>query len=526
MNNRDSHISQRYFYQLKLFINHRYVGLFLAIFAVNLAWDMVLQTKPTLAEITIAQLSALDKNIIYVNPHTGDDSQTGEKLTPVKTITKALEIATSGVTIKLASGTYSKDSGETFPLTVRDNIILKGNIDNQGLKTIIKGGGNFVSPTGAGQNVAIAALKNAGGITGITVTNNHSRGHGLWVESASPQIAANTFTRNGNTGLSVNGKSSPVIENNYFYNNSGNGLLIYGTSKPEVIKNTFEQTGFGVSVVQNAAPTLIDNTFDGNRIGIILEGNAQGILRENEIINSEEFGLTAISKSRVNLGTSSEPGKNIFRNNRRLDIQNATTNEIVAVGTEVQGNTDGQINFTGGEFIAANETNPNQTSLPTLLDSSQSTVPRPNITAPETPKVDTTANLSLPSPPPVMEKSVGNKELVFNSSNSDTSDFASTKTEPVPFPPTINNSALGANTSQVASLSDVLGSSIQIKYKVLVEALSTLEESEVRAIYPQAFKTVFEGQSLLQIGAFNSWNKAKEAEETLIDLGLETFVLE
>lgn len=540
MNNRDSLISWRYASRLRLVTNYRYTGLFLTILTVNIAWHMVLQAKPILAQITVAQFSALDKNIIYVNPQLGDDSQVGEKLTPVKTITKALEIATSGTTIKLASGTYSEESGETFPLIIKKNITLKGNTENQGAKTIISGSGNFTSPTGAGQNVAIAALRDTAGVIGITVTNNHSRGHGLWVESASPNIAANTFTRNGNTGLSLNGKSSPVVENNYFYNNSGNGLLIYGTSQPEIIKNTFEQTGFGVSVVQNAAPALISNTFDGNRIGIILEGNSQGILRDNEIINSEEFGLTAISQSRVDLGTSSEPGKNIFRSNKKLDIQNATNHEIVAVGTEVQGNIDGRINFSGGEFVTASNTNNTQSSLPPLPESSKSTQPalppllesskstetRPNIPAPETPKIDTTANLNLPAPPPVMEKSIGNKELVFTASDSSSSDSAPIKTEPVPFPPSVNPSALGANTSQVASLSDVLGSSSQIKYKVLVEALNIVEESEVKAIYPQAFKTFFEGQSLLQIGAFNSWDKAKQAEETLIDLGLETFVLE
>ena len=90
---------------------------------------------------------------------------------------------------------------------------------------------------------------------------------------------------------------------------------------------------------------ITENSFDGNRIGIIFEGNAQGTLRNNEIINSEESGLTAIAQSRVDLGTDTEPGNNIFRSNKKLDIQNATSNEIVAVGTEVQGDTQGSINL-------------------------------------------------------------------------------------------------------------------------------------------------------------------------------------
>ena len=54
-------------------------------------------------------------------------------------------------------------------------------------RLLLKERGYFISPTGAGQNIAIAALKDAGGIIGVTITNKHSRGHGLWIESANPK---------------------------------------------------------------------------------------------------------------------------------------------------------------------------------------------------------------------------------------------------------------------------------------------------------------------------------------------------
>ena len=107
-------------------------------------------------------------------------------------------------------------------------------------------------------------------------------------------------------------------------------------------------------MVQDSAAVLEDNQFDSNRIGIILEGNSQAVLRDNEIINSLESGLTAIAQSRVDLGTNNESGNNIFRSNRKLDIQNATNDEIPAVGTEVQGDTVGNINFDRGTFVATN----------------------------------------------------------------------------------------------------------------------------------------------------------------------------
>ena len=461
---------------------------------------------------------SVERNIIYVNPKSGNDSQSGEQAHPLKTITQALENAESGAKIQLAIGTYSEETGEIFPLIIDRQITLQGNIKNQGHNIVIKGSGDFVSPTGAGQNVAIAVLKDVEKVAGITITNNHSRGHGLWVESSNPEIIANTFTRNGNTGMSVNGKSSPLIENNYFYNNSGNGLSIYGTSQPKVIENTFEQTGFGVSLIQNAIATLKDNYFDGNRIGIILEGSSQATLRDNEIVNSLESGLTAIALSRVDLGTTKESGNNVFRSNKKLDIQNATTNEIAAVGTETSGNVRGKINFDRAEYIASANTEQKLRPLLTPLDSNKDSVEQPK--APSA-----TPTSSLPSPPPVGEQN-SVKELVFTASSSAASESADP--EPVPFLPQSDNSALDSNSSEVSSLSDVLGSGSRasVKYKVLVEAVDPYASQKVRSLYPEAFATIYQGKSVLQIGAFNNWDKAKEAEKSLGNLGLETYILE
>ena len=499
----------------------------LIVLTLNTFSSFVFKSQSAHAQENQINSLSLNKNVIYVHPKSGDDSQSGEKSAPFKSITQALKNASPGTKIQLAAGTYSESTGETFPLIVNNKITLQGNTNNQGHKVIIQGGGDFSSPTGAGQKVAIAALKDAARIAGVTIINDHSRGHGLWVESSSPEIVSNTFTRNGNTGLSVNGKSSPLIEDNYFYNNSGNGLLVYGTSQPKVVKNTFEQTGFGVSLVQNANTILNSNYFEGNRIGVILEGNSQAVLRDNEILNSLESGLTAIAKSRVDLGTSKEFGNNVFRSNKKFDIQNATSNEIVAVGTETNGNIAGNINFDRGEFIATADLEQDARPLLTPLDSNNSSAEPAKLPA------ATVETSSLPSPPPVVEQKTSStvkphndKELVFTPSSSTVSETPSR--EPVPSLPQINNSALSSNSSQVSSLSDILGSrgATSIKYKVLVEAVNGYAESEVRSLYPDAFATIYQGEPVLQIGAFNNWDKAKEAEQSLEDLGLETYILE
>ncbi len=324
-----------------------YTASFLAIYLLPFSGAIVTKNQPLLAQSTKSE-----KLTLFVDPNKGDDLNSGTRNSPLQTITQALKIAESNTVISLAPGTYSAATGEKFPLIIRDSITLQGVLGGNGRRVVVMGGGSFISRTGAGQNVAIAATKQTMAIKGLTIINSDNRGHGLWVESANPEISHNTFTRNGNTGLSVNGRSKPLIANNHFRNNGGNGLLIYGQSAPTVTDNLFENTGFGMSLVQQSKALINDNEFRGNRIGLIFEGNSQGKLRGNRIINSWEYGLVAIANSRVDLGSSSQPGENIFRSNKKLAIQNITQNLISASGNQVRGATEGQIDFSDNSIAA------------------------------------------------------------------------------------------------------------------------------------------------------------------------------
>lgn len=285
-----------------------------------------------------------DNQVIYVNPTQGDDQGgRGSENSPFRTITQALMLASPNSIIMLSPGTYSVESGETFPL-ILNNVTIQGSPRSQGHNTIIRGSGDYISPTGAGQSVTIVATS-GGRLTGVTVTNPHDRGYGLWLESANLEITKNTFTRNGGSGIAVNGESQATISRNLFFHNRGNGLVVYGKSRVELRDNTLEKTGFGVSVMENSQIQLENNQIIGNRIGVILEGNAQATLRKNVIEQSTEHGLVAIANAQVDLGTTSESGDNLFISNRGLDIRNLTNNTILAVGTQLSGDFEGSLDF-------------------------------------------------------------------------------------------------------------------------------------------------------------------------------------
>ena len=507
-----------------------------------LSWSLLINLDSVMGQDTIIsnepsqEVSDVSNKIIYVNPTQGNDQAQGKQNSPLKTITQALKNTQPDTVIALASGTYSEETGETFPLIIRKNITLRGTARSQGNNIIIKGGGEFISPTGAGQNVAIAIIKDEVTITGVTVTNPQTRGHGIWIESANPTVSYNSLIGNGNTGVSVNGASKPLIEHNYFFNNLGNGLLVYGTSQPQVSHNLFERTGFGVSVVKNGAVILQENSFKGNRIGIIFEGSSQGILRDNNIFGSLDYGLVAIANSRVDLGTNEQSGGNTFRSNGKFDIQNITKNSIIAVGTQVQGKTSGIIDFAGKNDSLVTI---NNTSINVPEASSQSNLSSPRVNPlpsvenpsssdsvaqrPATTNSVITSGETLPPPPSFPSSDNVASTNSSNGINNNLSSKLNNESKELVF--SAPDSDITASNNRSGSLLSYSNAAPTIRYRVLVEASNPSQQAKVRSLYPDAFRTVYQSKTMLQVGAFSQRGKAEAASRSMANLGLNSHIL-
>ncbi|WP_414619171.1 DUF1565 domain-containing protein [Calothrix sp. CCY 0018] len=302
------------------------------------------------AQTLIAQ-TPVASSIIYVNPQTGTN-QTGGGTTeaaPFKTITFALEQAQPGTVIQLAPGTYSTETGESFPLNIKEGVTLRGDEAGKGQATLITGSGNYTSRTFARQNITILAEKNST-ISGITVTNPESRGTGIWVESTNPNIINSTFTNNLREGVFVTGTGDPTIAGNIFIQNKGNGVSVAKSAKGEIRGNLFQDTGFGLAIGGNSTPLIAENQILQNVDGLFISNSAQPILRKNVIQNNTRDGIVVITTAKPNLGTAEEPGGNLIRNNKRYDVNNATRDiQILAIGNDIdESKIQGQV-----EFVAA-----------------------------------------------------------------------------------------------------------------------------------------------------------------------------
>lgn len=317
--------------------------------------------------------------VIYVNPTSGTDDggASGNQSSPYRTITSALQNATPGTIIQLAPGTYSQQTGEVFPILIKNGVTIQGDDSNNGQNILIFGGGNFVSPTFARQNVTLRTEGNSQ-IVGVTVSNPNTRGTALWIESSNPTIRNNTFVSSKRDGIFISAEGNPQILNNIFAQNAGNGISVARSGRGEIRSNLFQNTGFGISVNDAASPMVIENKIIENRDGIVVSHSAQPTLRNNLIENNIRDGVVAISQAQPNLGTAEDPGQNIIRSNGRYDVYNATRGySLSAVGNEIDpSRISGAV-----EFVAATAEPPTITVSQTTLSDLQGHWAQPYIEA-------------------------------------------------------------------------------------------------------------------------------------------------
>ena len=277
--------------------------------------------------------------LIYVAPNpnpTGDGSPNN----PYPSITAALATKPiAGTVIQLQQGVYSAETGESFPIKLPAGVTLRGEPTARGINTLIRGGGKFISPSFASQNITLLADNDAR-VEGITITNPNTRGTAVWVESGKRvAIANNTFTNSDREGVFLTGTADAIVSENVFKKNGANGLSAVGSSTGEIRNNVFESTGFGLAIGQKSRVNVSNNNILNNTDGIIISNLSAPTLRNNLITDNQRDGVVILKDRKgyptPDLGTSISLGKNTFRNNLGKDLNNNSGVTQVAVGNEL-----------------------------------------------------------------------------------------------------------------------------------------------------------------------------------------------
>ncbi len=353
-------------------------------------------------------------SLIYVAPRANPNGD-GSPNNPYPSIAAALATKpVAGTVIQLQEGLYSAETGESFPIKLPAGVTLRGAPTARGLNTVIRGGGKFVSTSFASQNITLLADNDAR-IEGLTITNPNTRGTAVWVESGQRvAIANNSLINSDREGVFLTGTADAIVSDNVFKKNGANGLSAVGSSKGEIRNNTFESTGFGLAIGQKSRVNVSNNNILNNNDGIVISNLSAPTLRNNLISDNQRDGIVILKDRKgyptPDLGTSTNLGKNVFRNNLGKDLNNNSGVTQVAVGNQLDPKKiAGDIAFVG-EFPTA---------------------PAPQIASTSAPA--TTTSPSVPKTP-------------TNASNVDTVEI----TRPQPFTPPVNPpTALAPSSSSV-----------------------------------------------------------------------------
>jgi hypothetical protein len=271
---------------------------------------------------------------IYVNPTTGNDTYSGSRLKPYKSISRALATKKTPMIIQLAPGTYNAASGEIFPIVIPGGVMVVGNEATKGKDIIIAGNGNYDSRLFGKQNVTLL-LQGNGELIGVTVTNNNVKGSAIWIESSNPTLADSTLTECGREAVFVCGNAKPVITDNIFVKNANAGVVFTGYGKGEILRNVLGNSALGIAMSDFAAPLVADNQLSTNQIGMVISGNARPVLRQNLMTKNSQGGLFINGQAIADLGSSQDPAGNIFNQNQDFDIHNATASRVLSAGNQL-----------------------------------------------------------------------------------------------------------------------------------------------------------------------------------------------
>ncbi len=467
------------------------------------------------------------QKIVFVSPQGSDTIGAGAENQAFRTLTAAIAAnPQEGTIFQLGAGTYSEATGERFPIRLPKSTVLRGNPNVNGNNVVINGGGRFISPTFASQNIAIAAANNSR-IEGVTVTNNNPRGYGLWLESSrNVVIANNNFVRNTHDGIFLTGAANASISNNLFTGNTGSGISALGTSTGEISGNRFENTGFGLSIGQSSQVNLINNQISRNVDGIVISNTAQPTLRGNAIADNQRNGLVILSSGnaspRPDLGTTASQGNNTFFNNREFDINNATTIPIAAMGNQVnRAKVKGLIDLAASRSPV---TNPiaNAAPLPSFPVTSISPAPTgttiavPIETRPNTPNIPKT--VFIPANPPSSNQSLPSPVIATNPNNAPTTitierDYSAPSSSNAPRVAALPPANLDPSTGK------------PFQYRVIVPMTSPVVMQRVKTIVPDAFRLSRSGRTLVQVGAYSDRPAADQLVQKLAQSGLSAEII-
>ncbi len=458
----------------------------------------IAQPLPETAPATLAQASSsASTHLLFVDPRLGQDSQDGSSgRSPLRTITRALELAEPNSVIMLAPGIYSADSGETFPLEVDRQITLQGNPGLYGQGIVIQG---------SAQGSATVMLSGQAALVGVSVTQPQADGYSVWVADGTPLLMNNSLSPA--QSLHVAQASQPTLQNNRMVaSRSAASTPAAAPPASQATNQAAPQTAqtsppsMPSVPVQPTPPTArpVDTTSPLPRV----EPNHS--IATSIPPATPARPTTAPEPAAIAIPVQSPPAGRSPWDTPSIQL-NGILNQGSTVGYQLEEPAENAVEIPvilpqSGSAVSSlvSRQEPSWTISPGLLDSGAQQTPIEIPVSP--PPVQTTvpSQAAAPTrspdvlPVPSMDIPVGNVGGLAR----------------VP--------VSGGTSYAVASSSRSMA-----QYRVLVEASQATTRTRIQSLVPGAFSTVVNGQTMMQAGAFSDRANAQELVDLLTSYGFQ-----
>ncbi|HEY9818453.1 MAG TPA: DUF1565 domain-containing protein [Candidatus Obscuribacterales bacterium] len=454
----------------------------------------IAQPLPNTAPVTLAQASSsASTHLLFVDPRLGQDSQDGASgRSPLRTITRALELAEPNSVIMLAPGVYSADSGETFPLEVDRQITLQGNPGLYGQGIVIQG---------SAQGSATVMLSGQAALVGVSVTHPQANGHSVWVADGTPLLMNNSLSPA--ESLHVTQASQPTLQNNRMVAVTRAADPTPAASAPPASQTAQASPSMPSVTVQPAPPTArpVDTTSPLPRVepNHSIATSIPPVATPASPTPAPEPAAIAIPVQSPLAAAGTSP----------WDAPSIQLNGILhqgsTVGYQLEEPAENAVEIPvilpqSGSAVSTlvSRQEPSWTISPGLLDPMAQQTPIDIPVSPPPVQATFPSQAAAPTrspdvlPVPSMEIPVGNVGGLAR----------------VP--------VSGGTSYAVASSSRSMA-----QYRVLVEASQATTRTRIQSLVPGAFSTVVNGQTMMQAGAFSDRANAQELVDLLTSYGFQ-----
>ncbi len=397
------------------------------------------------------------------------------------------------------------------------------------------------------------------------------------VGSSAPILRNNYFYQNGANGITIYGTSRPELQENIF-EKTGFGINIAQNAAPKLTGNRVTQNKDGIVIQGKARPILRGNVVDSNsRDGMVAIAQSRPNLGtsadpgNNTFMGNGQFDINAKTSSETiaafgnRLSSNKANGKLDFSGTVSVaDIPVAPTN----VASTVPFGQEGPRQLPKVSALPPRSANPlpaipvhapRLTSPPEApkvpifsrpAATSLRRLPVPKATAP---KIQVAPPVASPTPllarPALFDRpaATGAIEIPVPAPESGTAPSSRINPPAMTSPTTLAAASQGilavpsadaplgnvGNVSSVPVWRDPMrrsrgGSPIRaaagLRFRVVVEADSDSQKSQVRAIVPDAFPVSLRGRTFMQAGAFGDRAKADELLQSLLNQRLRATI--